>query len=581
LMLAIPPEAFALAAILALVPAIAILPKFSGDAVYVADPIFDHAKIAIIDAMTRLGMPPVNPVFGEFGAPDRLAYYYLWHFSAAEVSLVLGASGWEADIGLTWFSALASLALMMGLAVWLSKRSRAAIWVVVLAAAGSLWGTLDWAVGADDLSPFLWPPVGLGGWLFQATWGPQHLMAASCSVTATLFVTRYVQQQSLALLLTFALLVVAGFESSAYVGGIAFGLAGIAAAPVLFAAISPAQRWRVAAGLAIAALLVVCLIAPMALDQLKAVRARGDASPIVVGHYTVFGELFPYRLRRLIDVLGYWFVILPIELPAAYFAGIAGLTVALRSALPQAEKLTVAALACLAGTGLVIAWLLVSTFSGNNDLGLRAIIPAQMILIVGAATALTIVPRRAWITATALAGLVLSLPDTAKIIRENLAGKPRPDGRFFAQAPELWAAVRQYATPGARVANNPLYLADLTPWPVNLSWALLADRSSCFAGLELAIPFMPLPPRRREEIDEQFLRVFAGQGTPEDVNSMARQYRCDVVVVVPQDGAWTRDPFVSSPQYDLAETRDRRWRIYVKAPGRGDARIGLVVPGTP
>src|SRR5215469_5424764 len=45
--LSFPPWAFGIAAILALVPAVAILPKFSGDAVYVADPIFDHAKSAI------------------------------------------------------------------------------------------------------------------------------------------------------------------------------------------------------------------------------------------------------------------------------------------------------------------------------------------------------------------------------------------------------------------------------------------------------------------------------------------------------------------------------------------------------
>ena len=63
-----------------------------------ADPIFDHAKIAIIDAMMRQGLPPVDPVFGERRA-GRLAYYYLWHFSAAELALPLRVSGWEADIG--------------------------------------------------------------------------------------------------------------------------------------------------------------------------------------------------------------------------------------------------------------------------------------------------------------------------------------------------------------------------------------------------------------------------------------------------------------------------------------------------
>jgi hypothetical protein len=181
-------------------------------------------------------------------------------------------------------------------------------------------------------------------------------------------------------------------------------------------------------------------------------------------------------------------------------------------------------------------------------------------------------PRRVGITVMALAGLALSLPDTAKIIRDNVAGKPKSDGRAFAQAPELWATVRQYAKQSARVANNPLFLKDLTPWPVNLSWALLANRSSCFAGIELAIPFTPLPPTRREAIEEQFVRVFEGQGTPKDVNSMARQYGCEVVVVVPQDGAWTRDPFASGPQYHLAESRDGRWRIYVRA------RNGQAVP---
>ena len=184
-----------------------------------------------------------------------------------------------------------------------------------------------------------------------------------------------------------------------------------------------------AAGLAIAALLVVCCITPFVLDQLTALRARADGSPIIVAPYAVFGELFPNWLRRLADVPGYWLIILPIELPAAYFAGLVGLMAALRSALPKAEKLAVAALACLAGTGLVISWLLASTFSGNNDLGLRAIIPAEIILIVSAATVLTMPPRRVGITVTALAGLALSLPDTAKIIRDNVAGKPKPDGR--------------------------------------------------------------------------------------------------------------------------------------------------------
>jgi hypothetical protein len=99
-----------------------------------------------------------------------------------------------------------------------------------------------------------------------------------------------------------------------------------------------------------------------------------------------------------------------------------------------------------------------------------------------------------------------------------------------------------------------------------MSWALFADRSSCFAGRELALVFAPLPAERREAINAQFIRVFDGRGTPDDVDDMARKYACDVVVVVPQDKAWNDDPFASSPDYRLAESRDGRWRIYVLVP---------------
>ena len=575
----IPPWAFAAAALLALAPAVAILPKFSGDAVQLADPIFDHSKIAIVDAIARLGLPPVNPVFGEFGAPGDLAYYYLWHFSAAELALAVGASGWEADIGLTWFTAFTSLSLMMGVAVWLSKRAAAAIWVVILAAAASLWVTLDWIAGASDLTPWLRPPIGMAGWLFQATWVPQHLMAASCAVAAILLISRFAERQSLALLAVLVLIVVAGFESSSFVGGVTFAIAVLIAAPILLAGTGPAQRRRLALGLVAAAVLAVCLAAPFVLAQLATLHARGGgSSPIVVEPYAVLGETFPYTLRRVLDLPAYWLILLPIELPAVSVAGAIALAAALRSAMPRPEKLAVAALACLAGAGLLVSWLLVSTLGENNDLGLRAIIPAAMVLIVAAAAGLTIKPRRIAIFATALAGLLLSLPDTAITVRDSVAGRPRPGVKILAQTPELWNAVRRYAAPGARVANNPLFLRDVTPWPVNISWALLADRSSCFAGRELAVAFAPLPPLRREAINALFIRVFAGEGTAADVEDMATRHGCEVVILVPQDKAWNNDPFVPSADYRLAENRDGRWRIYVRTKDAGAAHTLLSPP---
>jgi hypothetical protein len=557
----IPWWAFAAAAALALAPAVAILPKMSG--VYLADPMIDHSKIAMIDAMMRQGLPPVDPVFGAASPHGGLFYYYLWHYSAAELALPLHVSGWEADIGLTWFTAFASLSLLMGLAVWLSKPSAAAIWVVALAAAASLRGVLGWIFGSYALEPFLAPPTGFAGWLFQAAWAPQHLMSASCVVAAMLLIARYAQRQSVLVLLTLVVVVVAGFESSTYVGGITFAIAALAAVPLLLAAIEPARRLRFFAGMAVAAVLVICLAAPFLNNQLMAVAARGDNNPIVLRHFAVLGAMFPAALRHVLDWPAYWLVLLPIELPAAYVAGVIALIAMLRSGAPPPEKLATAALACLAAAGLLASWLLVSTLGDNNDLGLRAVLPAASVLIAAAAAGLTLLPRRAVIAATAIGGLVLSLPDTAAMIRSNIDGTPTPDGAVFAQTPELWPAVRRYAAPTARVVNNPLFLQDLTPWPGNMSWALLANRSSCFAGRELALALAPLSKDMLETINAKFIRVFAGEGTPQDITDMAKKYACDVVVVVPQDKAWNNDPFAASPDYRLAENRDGQWRIYV------------------
>jgi hypothetical protein len=561
--IAIKPYCFAAAGLVALVPAAAILPKFSADGVHLATPIFDHSKIAIIDAMTRQGLPPVDPAFGPTGAAGALVYYYLWHFSAAELALPLRASGWEADIGLTWFTAFASLCVMMAAAVWLSMRTSAALWVVAFAAAASLREASRLSFGTYNLEPFLQHPNGFAGWLYQSAWAPQHLMSASCTVTAMLLIVHYAARQSLTRLVTLVLVVVAGFESSVFVGGVIFAIAALASVPLLLADVAAKQRRAVAAGLLAAAVLTVCLAAPFIRDELAAVSAREGAHPIIFHHLDVLGEKFPPSLRRFLDGPAYWLILLPIEFPATFVAGTVSFVAMLRNGDAGPEHTAAKLLFTLAAAGLSVSWLLASTLGDNNDLGLRAILPAAMVLIVGTAIAMTAIPRRSVIVAAALGGLALSLPDTIAMIASNVKGAPAAQSKVFAESPELWSAVRRYAAPTARVANNPLYLQDLTPWPVNISWALIADRSSCFAGRELVLALAPLPADRREAINAQFVRVFAGQGSPQDVHALASEYGCDVVVLVPQDGAWSNDPYATSAEYRLAESRENRWRIYV------------------
>ena len=219
--------------------------------------------------------------------------------------------------------------------------------------------------------------------------------------------------------------------------------------------------------------------------------------------------------------------------------------------------------ALLAAASLVCAGLFASTIGNNNDLGWRAVLPGVIVLTVFAAVGLSrwiAVGARAAVAA-AVAAWLLGLPDGLALVRENAAGILKPDGRVFAQTPEMWAAARRHAAPDERVASNPLFLQDLTPWPVNLSWALLSDRRSCFAGRELTLAYTALPRARREEIDAQFIRVFAGDASSGDIEELATRYDCRVVVVTAQDGAWRKGPFAASALYRLVED-DARWRIY-------------------
>jgi hypothetical protein len=176
------------AALLAVIPALAVLPKLGPDGTSFAIQIFDHSKAALIDEIARSGVPPVNPFYGPVGVPDGLAYYYLWHFAAGIIAVATGSTGWEADAGLTWATAFASLALMMALAVRWSGKRAAALWVLLLSFALSMRPFLTRTIWGDDFGGWITGYPGLQDWLVQASWVPQHLASANCICVALLLV---------------------------------------------------------------------------------------------------------------------------------------------------------------------------------------------------------------------------------------------------------------------------------------------------------------------------------------------------------------------------------------------------------
>jgi hypothetical protein len=569
----VPAWALAAAALLALAPAIALLPKSVDDGVILAGPIYDHSKIAMIDEMARLGVPPGNPFFGEGGGPSRLIYYYLWHFSAAQIAAAFRLSGWTADIALTWVTAFASLALMMGLAVRLAGRASAALWVVPLALAASLRPVLAMIWSAERLDAVLLPDTGFAGWFFQSAWVPQHLMSTSCVVAAVILMCG-LAARGLLRVVTLALLAAAAFGSSTWVGGVTFALAAPVIGAMLLRRAEPGERLRLLARFAVAAIVTLALTAPFWRDQLAFAASR-DVGAVALYPMEVLGAAFPDSLRRLLDLPAFWLVLLPVELPAVVLTGAIAAVVLLRAPLDRDVARETLALWLLALVGLAVSWLLASSLGENNDLGWRAVLPAVAALTVFAAAGIAhALASRAWLAvAAALVAIALGLPRAWEILRDDAAGHMQPDAAAFAQAPAMWAAVRRHSLPDERVGNNPLALRAAAPWAINIGWALLANRRSCYAGLEFATVFTALPAARRAEIDAQFVRVFAGEGSPDDLRDLAMRWGCRVIALTATDGAWANDPFAASPFFRMVETAPGRWKVYrALAPGDGGYR---------
>jgi hypothetical protein len=557
----VPAVPFVAAAALAILPALGVWPKLDEGGLVLAESLFDHSKIAIVDDIARLGLPPGNPFFGEAGG---LAYYYLWHFSGAAAAALVGANGWEADIALTWFTGFASLVLMMGLAVQLGGQGFAAPLVALLSLTASLWPLLR-LVFPDDfidaaLSQSPWPR----SWIFQASWVPQHLASASCAVFAILILSRLGGRRSWPLVPLLAVVVAAGFESSAWVGGVVFAAAALPFGIVLLRTAGDArQRAVLLAQAAVAAAVALALCFPFLRDEYAATAARQLGTGIVLRPFAVLGPLVPDTVRRIADLPAYWAVLLVIEFPAIYFAGAGAMAGALadRSAPPARRRLVVG-FAVLAGASFGIPWLFASTIA-NNDLAWRGVLPGVFILTIFAAAGVARWSATARARATAaFVCIALGIPGGIGIAWENAVGVPMPSAAALAETPEMWAAVRRHAAPDERVGNNPLFLDDSVRWPINISWALFADRRSCYAGWNLARAFVPLPQPEIDRLEALFDRVFAGHGTTEEVRDFATRYRCRVIVVTSRDGAWSSDPFAASRYFHLVEQKEGHWRIY-------------------
>lgn len=170
-----------------------------GDQLYVSVVSFDQtSRVSVIDAMTRTGVPPINPSYFP-GAPTLLTFlYYFWYILASLVD-ILGGTLVDARAALNASSAWSGLGLMAAIAFYLRVRNvnlGRAVW------RSARIGVSLLAVSGLDVLPTIIIMLGVRriygtveGWNLQMQiptwnssilWAPHHIAAMVACFTAIL-----------------------------------------------------------------------------------------------------------------------------------------------------------------------------------------------------------------------------------------------------------------------------------------------------------------------------------------------------------------------------------------------------------
>jgi hypothetical protein len=551
-------------AAVAVVAVAPLLPATVDGGLYYGTPIFDHVKAAVVDSIYRAGLPPISPFIAPDGKPAGLFYYYGWFVLAAQLRALTGCSGYLADVALSHATALSSLALVCALAYRIRGSALAIAGTVLVALAASplwlvakisSWSGLEWLRGHE------W---GMDPWLEQNSWVPQHVFAAGGVVVVLLGLcwlrAPLAQRWRLAAIIGMA--AAAAVTASIYAGALVLAVVALPAALLmLWDGASPA---RLAPPLVVAVALAAVLAAPMILNLVA--LGGGPDKIVAFWIYPSVGFLSQDGIAgKVVHLIGFWLVLLPVQLGLAYGVGLWQLR-----RLP-APRGTEQFLFWTLSLAVVATTLLVAQFAKSalhrNDLGWRIIVPA-VVLLTGAAGAqvgcwldgLAVAARRKapiMATARAAAALVvvigLAIPlvliSLQRASQQFFAGSDLPYvaplqvHRLMAAQPAAWRDVQARTRPADLVISNPKAFDDEPAWGANLPWALFADRSAVLSSANWA-ELLSSQLQASGIIDDyaQLLdRVFAGQAAPQDVDRLAGSLQVRMIVVTPLDGLWADD----------------------------------------
>ncbi|MFK5968654.1 MAG: hypothetical protein QM487_00815 [Candidatus Marithrix sp.] len=574
-------------ALWAVIPTINIFPALYQDGLFVNDRIFDHAKVALVDAIAREGMLPINPYYAPNGETIPLIYYYTWHFLASQIKLIANVTGWQAEVAFNWFTGFATISFLSALAIRITKRAITGILLLLFALVGPTSDLLSLLLGPRWEYLVGYPPVhGLEVLWLQMGWVPQHVFSALALVVLLFIVNQVLISKTFQAryAIVAGLCAAAAFGSSTWVGGIGFVFVLPFVIGTAFWLRLPSFNYFNTLKIGLLAIFICVLFAlPLLISQASGPSLTESELPFGLGLYIATRLISKDSfLGYIAHIILFWLQFLPLNLGITFILGSLAMISYSSSKL---EKRTFQALSIGATFGFLLITQFVQSTFWNNTFGWRTVLVPVMLLMVWSAIMLTELitdhsmtqwqPRvflerwRPMLFTIVVIGLTIGILSSLRLWQWPDPSYNPPNAEVLAQhqgfllQQEAWAKVREYAGTKDKVQANPDGYADLTPWPATLPYALFADRATAYANPEYATVFAyRYDQTEREQQYHLIQNIFSDHPNIESIRIAHDVLKIKVLLVDKFDRVWDNDAIEKSGLYDLVyKTID--FKIYV------------------
>ena len=556
-------------------------------------------RVAVVDAITRTGVPPINPSYypGRL-VPLDLLYYY-WYILCSVVDEMGGSlvSAYQAMIAsITWAGALlfATVATYLRMRddqasaqVW--KKSLIGIQLLAISGLDAIFfsiimilfkvyrGYLPFQGGVEGWN------TPIMSWLNALAWVPHHLVAALACMISLPMLIQIRETTSVASQLKYAILIGFGFAS-------AFGLSvwvmvvfGIFWTVWAIYLIILQKQYQLVFWMCISATFGILTVTPFLFGIFQN-QPASSSSGLPVALY-----VRPFLFSSFIDTTTTWkslidLLLLPVNylFELGFFFVVALLWYQQRYKPHGAENpMYIAELLLVVVSITTLSFVrsdIYSNLRGFNDIGIRGWLPMQFVLVVwGSDLLLPALGSKSWITPGSFSAFkrtgrlgqlmgaffvigfltttleFVSLRTWSILVDLNVTGPNNglsPDahlGERTFDARRAYEYLRQNTAPDVIIQNNPTVILDRSAGLYGSRQMVIADRTA------YGVP---------ADIFNQYSRDIGSIFAPsvvdwQFIDAKCRQYSIDFIIINDIDPLWkniqrlseTRNPFYQSDRY--------------------------------